>query len=45
MIELYASRTSNSQRVSIMLEECDIAYRVHNVDLRSGNSAALHSSR
>ncbi|HLX28193.1 MAG TPA: glutathione S-transferase family protein [Casimicrobiaceae bacterium] len=35
-IDLYASNTSNSQRVAIMLEECALGYRVHKVDLSSG---------
>ena len=36
MIDLYAANTSNSQRVSIMLEECAIPYLVHQVDLAAG---------
>ncbi|HJU24964.1 MAG TPA: glutathione S-transferase family protein [Casimicrobiaceae bacterium] len=35
-IDLYASNTSNSQRVAILLEECALAYRVHKIDLSSG---------
>ncbi len=36
MIDLYAASTSNSQRVAIMLEECDIPYLVHRIDLAGG---------
>jgi GSH-dependent disulfide-bond oxidoreductase len=36
MIDLYAANTSNSQRVAIMLEECEIPYLVRNVDLGRG---------
>lgn len=36
MIDLYAAHSSNSQRVAIMLEECAIAYAVHEVDLARG---------
>ena len=36
MIDLYAANTSNSQRVAIMLEECEISYLVHRVDLGRG---------
>lgn len=35
-IELYAAHSSNSQRVTIMLEECGIPYRVRPVDLAGG---------
>jgi GST-like protein len=36
MIDVYGANTSNSQRVSIMLEECAIPYLVHKVDLAAG---------
>lgn len=36
MIDLYTARTFNGQRVSIMLEETDLAYSVHQVDLIKG---------
>lgn len=36
MIELYAANSSNSQRASIMLEECALPYAVRRVDLARG---------
>ena len=36
MIDLYTFPTSNGQRVSIMLEECALPYRVRKVDLSKG---------
>ena len=36
MIELYTSATPNGQKINIMLEETDLAYRLHWVDLRKG---------
>jgi len=36
MIDLYTWSTPNGRKVSIMLEECDLAYRVHKVDIRAG---------
>ncbi|NQZ54177.1 MAG: glutathione S-transferase family protein [Piscirickettsiaceae bacterium] len=36
MIDLYTYATSNGKRVAIMLEECDLDYQVHKVDLRRG---------
>ena len=36
MIDLYAAKSSNSQRVAIMLEECALPYTVHPVDLGKG---------
>jgi GST-like protein len=36
MIDLYTAPTSNGQRAAIMLEESGLEYRVHRVDLRSG---------
>jgi GST-like protein len=36
MIDLYTFETSNGQRAAIMLEECELAYRVHRVDLGRG---------
>jgi GST-like protein len=35
-IALYAVKSSNSQRVAIMLEECGLPYEVHPVDLSRG---------
>jgi len=36
MINLYTANTFNGQRVSIMLEEIELPYRVHKVDLAKG---------
>jgi len=36
MIELHAGKSSNSQRVSIVLEECGLPYRVHRYSLMEG---------
>lgn len=36
MIDLYTVATSNGQRVSIALEECGLAYRVHLINLIAG---------
>jgi len=36
MIEFYTFQTSNGQRVALMLEECELPYRVHWVDLMKG---------
>jgi GST-like protein len=36
MIDLYTAPTSNGQRAAIMLEESGFPYRVHRVDLRTG---------
>ena len=36
MIDLYTASTFNGQRVSIMLEEIELAYTVHKVDLLKG---------
>jgi GSH-dependent disulfide-bond oxidoreductase len=33
MIELYTSNTPNGQKVSIMLEEVGLPYRVHPIDI------------
>ena len=33
MIYFYTAQTSNGQRAAIMLEECQLAYRVHAFDL------------
>lgn len=40
MIDLYTSATANGQKVSIMLEECGLAYRVHIIDLAAGDHLA-----
>lgn len=36
MIDLYTYRTSNGRKVSIMLEECGLAYETHIVDITAG---------
>lgn len=36
MIDLYTWRTANGRKVSIMLEECGLAYSVHPVDISRG---------
>jgi len=36
VIELHAGKSSNSQRVSIVLEECGLPYRVHRYSLMEG---------
>jgi GST-like protein len=40
MIDFYTFATSNAQRVGIMLEECDLPYRAHKVDLTKGEHKA-----
>ncbi len=37
MIEFYTFQTSNGQRVAVMLEECELPYRVHWIDLMKGD--------
>jgi len=36
MIDLYTANTFNGQRVSIMLEEIELPYKVHSIDLKNG---------
>lgn len=36
MIDFYTFQTSNGHRVALMLEECELPYRVHWVDLMKG---------
>ena len=36
MIELHTWGTPNGRKVSIMLEECGLAYNVHKVDISKG---------
>ena len=36
MIELYTWMTPNGQKVSIMLEEVGLAYRVHPINIEKG---------
>jgi GST-like protein len=40
MIDLYAWSTPNAQKVSIMLEECGLAYEVLTVDINKGDQFA-----
>jgi GST-like protein len=37
MIDLYTWTTPNGRKVSIMLEECDLPYRVHKIDIGKGD--------
>ncbi len=37
MIELYTWSTPNGRKVSVMLEECGLPYRVHPVDISKGD--------
>ncbi len=37
MIDLYTWSTPNGRKVSIMLEECGIAYRLHKIDIGKGD--------
>jgi GSH-dependent disulfide-bond oxidoreductase len=39
MIELYSAPTSNGMRAKIMLDECNLAYRLHRIDLGKGENA------
>ncbi|PKO70097.1 MAG: glutathione S-transferase [Betaproteobacteria bacterium HGW-Betaproteobacteria-14] len=40
MIELYTWGTPNGRKVSIMLEECGLPYRVHTIDIMQGEQFA-----
>jgi GSH-dependent disulfide-bond oxidoreductase len=37
MIDVYSAATPNGHKVHIMLEECDLPYRVHSVNIREGD--------
>jgi GST-like protein len=37
MIDLYTWSTPNGRKVSVMLEECGIAYRLHKIDIGKGD--------
>ena len=37
MIDLYTWSTPNGRKVSIMLEECSLPYRVHSIDIGKGD--------
>jgi GSH-dependent disulfide-bond oxidoreductase len=38
MIDFYTAQTSNGQRAAIMLEECELAYTVHKINLQGGEN-------
>jgi GST-like protein len=40
MIELYTWSTPNGRKVSVMLEECGLAYNVHKINIGSGEQFA-----
>ncbi len=40
MIDLYTVKTANGQRASIMLEEVELPYEVHLIDLKKGEHVA-----
>lgn len=37
MIDLYTWTTPNGRKISVMLEECELPYRVHKVDIDNGD--------
>ena len=37
MIDVYSTATPNGHKVHVMLEECDLPYRVHHVDIGAGD--------
>ncbi len=37
MIDLYTWKTSNGRKATIMLEECEIPYRLHPIDISKGD--------
>ena len=43
MIELYTWTTPNGQKVSIMLEEVGLPYRVHPIDIEQGRSSSTRT--
>ncbi len=40
MIELYTWSTPNGRKISIMLEECGLAYNVHRINIGAGDQFA-----
>ena len=42
MIELYSWPTPNGHKIHIMLEECELAYRIHAIDIGKGEQFAPH---
>jgi len=37
MIDVYSTATPNGHKVHVMLEECDVPYRVHHIDIGAGD--------
>ena len=37
MIDVYSMATPNGHKVHILLEECGLAYRAHNIDIGEGD--------
>jgi GST-like protein len=37
MIDVYSAPTPNGHKVHIMLEECDLPYRIHHIDIGAGD--------
>jgi len=37
MIDVYSMATPNGHKVHIMLEECGLPYRAHNIDIGKGD--------
>lgn len=42
MIDLYAAPTTNGLRTKIMLDECDLDYRLHAIDIGNGEQKQPH---
>ena len=42
MIDLYTWGTPNGRKVSIMLEECELPYRTHAIDIGKGDQHGAH---
>ncbi len=42
MIDLYTWATPNGRKVSIMLEECELPYRTHAIDIGKGDQHGAH---
>lgn len=41
MIEAYSWRTSNGRKLHIALEELELEYRIHPIDIRKGEQRGL----
>ncbi|HCY62570.1 MAG TPA: glutathione S-transferase [Oxalobacteraceae bacterium] len=37
MIDVYSAATPNGHKIHIMLEECDLPYRIHHIDIGAGD--------